>query len=460
MTPLSRQSGKSIKPVWSADAPALTELTDAIEGFLKPVIAQLQMDELDDSSTHGRPRILPALALWAGLLVCVARGFSAQLELWRLLTAQGLWDFPRFSLSDDAIYKRLKQASAQTFETLFEQITQVLRMQQGLQQGLQQAPQSAPVVLAAFAQGVYALDEMTLDAVTKRLPSLRERAGSVLPGKLSTVFDVRAQLWQQVVFQEDATQNEKVAARALLAHVPVGSLLLADLGYFSFAWFDDLTDQGYFWISRLRAKTSYTLLHTLYEDVEDAHEGTAVRDAIVWLGAHRADRAAHAVRLIQISRAGQTWSYLTNVLDPQRLSVCQVGQLYARRWDIEMMFNLVKTHLKLHMLWSSHTTVVLHQVFAVFTIAQIILGLRTDIAQRAQADVFEVSLDLMIRWLPRFARAGLDPIQTLVERGRQARIIRPASRTRLALPDIPLHLYRSPPDTLPLSRTPRYAGKP
>lgn len=457
MTPPS-QSAKSIKPVSSPEARALTELTDAIEGFLKPIIAQLQMDEVDASSTRGRPRILPALALWAGMLVCVARGFSSQLELWRLLTAQGLWDFPRFSLSDDAIYKRLKQASAQTFETLFEQVTQMLRMRQATLSAPSTLPApSAPAVLAAFAQGVYALDEMTLDAVTKRLPSLRERTGSVLPGKLSTVFDVRAQLWQQVVFQEDATQNEKVAARALLAQVPVGSLLLADLGYFAFAWFDDLTDQGYFWISRLRAKTSYTLLHTLFEDV---HEGTAVRDAIVWLGAHRADRAAHAVRLIQISRAGQTWSYLTNVLDPQLLSVRQIGQLYARRWDIEMMFNLVKTHLKLHLLWSSHTTVVLHQVFAVFTIAQIILGLRTDIAQRAQADVFEVSLDLMIRWLPRFARAGLDPVQTLVERGRQARIIRPASRTRLALPDIPLHLYRSPPDSLPLSRTPRYAGKP
>ena len=445
MTPPPRRSAKPNKPASSPDVPALT---DAIEGFLKPVIAQLQMD---DSSTRGRPRILPALALWAGMLVCVARGFSSQLELWRLLTAQGLWDFPRFSLSDDAIYKRLKQASAQTFESLFQQITQVLRVQQAPPPATAATP-----VLAAFAQGVYALDEMTLDAVSKRLPSLRERTDSVLPGKLSTVFDVRAQLWQHVAFQEDAAQNEKVAARALLASVPVGSLLLADLGYFAFAWFDDLTDQGYFWISRLRAKTSYTLLHTLYEGV---HEGIAVWDAIVWLGAHRADRAAHAVRLIQISRAGQTWSYLTNVLDPQQLSVRQVGQLYARRWDIEMMFNLVKTHLKLHILWSSHTTVVLHQVFAVFTIAQIILGLRTDIAQRAQADVFEVSLDLMIRWLPRFAREGLDPVQTLVERGRQARIIRPASRTRLSLPDIPLHLYRPPPDTLPLSRTPRYAGK-
>ena len=34
----------------------------------------------------GRPRILPAMALWAGLLVCVLRGFGSQLALWRLLS--------------------------------------------------------------------------------------------------------------------------------------------------------------------------------------------------------------------------------------------------------------------------------------------------------------------------------------------------------------------------------------
>ena len=27
-----------------------------------------------------------------------------------------------------------------------------------------------------------------------------------------------------------------------------------DLGFFSFAWFDRLTEEGYYWISRLRRK--------------------------------------------------------------------------------------------------------------------------------------------------------------------------------------------------------------
>jgi hypothetical protein len=165
------------------------------------------------------------------------------------------------------------------------------------------------------------------------------------------------------------------------------------------------------------------------------------------------------VRLVQITQHGKTWAYLTNVLEPQRLPLADISALYARRWDIERMFNLVKTHLQLHWLWSSQVTVVIHQVYAVFTVAQIILGLRAEIAERAGADIEEVSLDLMIRWLPRFAQNGQDPVQQIAERGRFAKIIRPPSRTKRALPNLSPGDYLPAPANLILTRVPRYAAK-
>jgi hypothetical protein len=116
--------------------------------------------------------------------------------------------------------------------------------------------------------------------------------------------------------------------------------------------------------------------------------------ALIWLGADWADRAAHAVRLVQTTRQGKTWAYITNELEAQRVSLADISQLYAGRCDIEPLrvFNLVKTHLPLHWLWSSQVTVVILQVYAVFTVAQIILGWRAEIAARVQTDVDEVSL--------------------------------------------------------------------
>jgi hypothetical protein len=356
-----------------------------------------------------------------------------------------LWDLPHYAVKDDAVYKRLKEASRDTFQTLFAQVTAALQRQRhSVTNGLGG--------LAAFASGVYALDGMTLDKVSKRLPALRGQAGTKLPGKVAAVFDVRAQLWRTVTFGVDAQANDKTAARDLLAGLEAGSLILADLGYFAFKWFDDLTDRGYHWISRLRANTSYDVIHVFYQQA-------GVIDALVWLGKHRADRAAHAVRLVQVTRNGKTWAYLTNVRDPHQLSLADISALYARRWDIERMFNLVKTYLHLHWLWSSQVTVVIHQVYAVFTVAQIILGLRAEIAERAQADVEEVSLDLMIRWLPRFAQDGQDPVQQIAERGRFAKIIRPPTRTKRELPNLSPGDYSPAPGNLILTRVPRYAGK-
>ena len=67
---------------------------DRIEAFLIDLVAAL-VPEPAGPAGRGRPRVLPALALWGGLLVCVLRGWSSQRALWRLLAASGLWHFTR-----------------------------------------------------------------------------------------------------------------------------------------------------------------------------------------------------------------------------------------------------------------------------------------------------------------------------------------------------------------------------
>ncbi len=52
---------------------------DEIERFVREVVAGLAPDHAEPVTTGpGRPRVLPALALWAGLLVGVLRGLGGQ----------------------------------------------------------------------------------------------------------------------------------------------------------------------------------------------------------------------------------------------------------------------------------------------------------------------------------------------------------------------------------------------
>lgn len=433
----------------SEDAGAPTEeqrqMVGDIEQFLRDTIQQL---EPETKSKHGpgRPRVLPALCLWAGLLVCVLQGGGSQLAIWRLLTSRGLWDYPRYALSDQAIYKRLAAAGTSALERLFTQISELLRVRLSPfgRQGL-----------VPWASEVLALDETTLDPVARKLPALRgipKGDAHLLPGKLAGLYDIRHQQWRRIQFIADPQENEKVAARSMVADLPRGSLILADLGYFAFAWFDALTDAGYWWLSRLRNKTSYEVLHVYYQDAN-------VLDAVVWLGAYRADRAAHAVRLLTVRLGPRTHSYITNVLDPAQLTAADMVQLYGLRWDIEMAINLAKTHLNLHLWWSAKPVVIVQQIWAVLIISQILQALRLEIAGRAGVDIDEVSMPLLIRYLPMFAQDGHDPVAYFIEVGRQAHFIRPSRRVKYEVPLVPPGQIAPLPPTLVLVRTPRYAAR-
>src|SRR5207248_872412 len=140
----------------------------------------------------------------------------------------------------------------------------------------------------------------------RTLPSLRGLSSGdaqLLPGKLSALYNIRAQQWKHIQQIQNPSQNEKLAARSTLealqqAGVAEGSLILADLGYFGFEWFDWLTTHNMWWVSRLRAKTSYEVIHRFYEGKDE--QGNIYSDYIVWLGAYRADQAAHAVRMVRL----------------------------------------------------------------------------------------------------------------------------------------------------------------
>ena len=421
-----------------------TDMVGNIEGFLQQCLEDIEPDH--SLKGPGRPRVLPAMGLWAGLLVCVLRGFGSQLAVWRLISERGLWFFPRFPVTDQAVYKRLHTAGTKPLERLFEQITSVLAQRfQGMDSDK----------LAPFAKEVVCIDESTLDAVSRRMPTLRaipEGDSRLLPGKLSGAFDVRRQQWRTVRFQPNPQQNEKVMARDLAAQMPVGTLLVADLGYFGFAWFDWLTDRGYHWLSRLRAKTSYKVMHVFYERGE-------VFDGIVWLGAYRADRAKHAVRLVTFRQSKIMHRYITNVHDPLTFPIPSMAQVYARRWDIEMALKLVKQHLKLRLLWSAKRVVILQQIWATLIISQVLQALRLEIAHKAGVDPFEVSIGLLVQYAPQYAYEGRDPVKIFVERGRDLGFIRPSRRTRIHAPSIPDEAILPAPPTLALTRTPRYANR-
>lgn len=131
---------------------------------------------------------------------------------------------------------------------------------------------------------------------------------------------------------------------------------------------------------------------------------------------------------------GKQYRYLTNVLDPARLPLSDVARLYARRWDIELAFRALKDHLNQHHLWSAKWPVIQVQLWCGLLLAQMYHGLQVEIAGQAGVEVFDVSIDLLVRLTPRWLRSGLRPLEQAVCFGRERGLIRPSTRNRIEVP--------------------------
>ena len=415
------------EPSAAAGAP----LTDTLEHLL----VSLPVEAAPSSRSRGRPVSLSAWHLSLAVLLCLLRGLQSQLEVWRLIAFYGVGCLPALPLSDQAVYDRLEQDGVSAFQSVFAQLSQWL------------AQRLAPYEnrrLAPFATAVLALDESVLDRVKRWVSWLREVPNGesrLLPGRLVGLFDVRLQQWRRLDVLLDANADCKVHARAMLSGLATGSLLLFDLGYFSFPWLDELTQLGHWYVTRQRAKTRYQVVHILYQ-------ADGVFDALVYLGVHSSDRAGQLVRLVCFRLGSQQYCYLTNVLDPAALAIVDIARLYARRWDIELAFRELKEHLGLRLLWSAKLGVIYQQIWASLILAQLLHAYQVELAAQAEVEPCDVSLELLSRHLPRLLLHTADPMGFLLQHGRAMGLIRPSSRRVIQAPVVPLQQISYPPPEL------------
>jgi hypothetical protein len=388
--------------------------------------------------------------LWLAVLVGTIRHAKHLSSIWRSLCLESTGSFPAVHLTYEAVRKRLLAAGTQPLQRLFASLSVALG-----NWALAQQPSALGV--AAFATQVVALDETTLDAVRRLTAELRDLPVGdphLLVGKLAGLFDLRLQRWVRLQFRADVLAGCNSGVLTLLDGLSKGSLILADLGYFSFPWFDYLTGQGYFWVSRLKERASYQIKEVLaYDDQQ------GLLDAIVWLGKYRADRCGHAVRLILFCSGGRQYGYLTNVLNPEQLSMHDIAQLYARRWDIELAFKLLKCELGLRIWWAARPELVLIQMWIALILAQILHALQLHVALQAQVEPFDVSLHVMVDLLGSLPAGPTPVLDRLIEQGRFLGLIRPCTRTRIVVPALAPHM-RCPIAALKdLTRPARYAQR-
>jgi len=354
-----------------------------------------------------RDRILNLPLMMAAVLTLLWRDVAGVRELTRMLTRDGfLWCNPT-SVGQQALSQRFLTFPAELFEQVFKDLLPRLRTnwQRRNQRTL---PESIQFTLTRFEQ-IWIIDSSILEALFRKLSNLESAKIGQLAGKISTVIDLITRLPVEIWFTENAKESDVKLEENILNLVSENTLLLLDRGFYHFNFWLKLMEQKVNFITRIK-KGAAIKVEEVFTD------SYGLRDRKIRLGSGTKKTPFITLRLIEV-RSEKTWhSYLTSVLEPEKLPPYVVADLYRRRWRIEEAFNIVKRLLDLSYLWTGSINGIKLQIWATWLFYAVLVDLGDAVADELALPFEQISLEMIYRGLYHFTMAhhkgkATDPIK-------------------------------------------------
>jgi Domain of unknown function (DUF4372)/Transposase DDE domain len=155
--------------------------------------------------------------------------------------------------------------------------------------------------------------------------------------KLHLLLDHQGYLPRLAVITTGKVQEIEVARQ--LPFEP-GTVLIMDRAYVDYAWYERLTRQGVFFVTRLRHDAHFRVV----EERPVPGRGRILRDQIIHLGSHWY-RQPHLLRRLEVEVPEETYPLvlLSNHLG---WGATTLARLYRERWQIEVFFRALKQNLR------------------------------------------------------------------------------------------------------------------
>lgn len=336
-----------------------------------------------------RDRLLTLPVMMAVVLGLIYRRIAGLAEASRVLWDEGLLWVEPMQVSRQALSKRLMNLPVRHFAAIFEQVIKHIQTQPN--------PPSSLVGWVDLKQQfgtIWIADGSTLEALRRKLKIL-SGTGTLLAGRMMVIVELLTHRPAAIWYTEQSTANDKQWLTQLVESLPLGGLLIFDLGFFKFQWFDDFTNAKKYFLTRQREKTAYTVQNLL-------SASTHYRDEIILMGKNRSYPCHHPLRMVSVLWGTNWYYYLTNVLDPSQISAQQVCDLYRRRWRIEDAFALTKRLLGLSYFWVGNSNGVQIQIYATWIFYALLNDLCADVAIALNQPLERISLEMVFRSLYHF----------------------------------------------------------
>jgi putative transposase len=249
--------------------------------------------------------------------------------------------------------------------------------------------------------------------------------------KLSSVFSVTAQGPQNVKLAPGRAHDGKLLTVGAWVR---GSLLLIDLGYYSFSLFSRVVRNGGSFISRLK-ETANPLIKgsKLAEAVPGALVGKKLQEVIATMAGqmldllvevsvtHRAYRGKQSKKK-ETFRVVGIWNeaesrhhlYITSI-PPELLSAHEIAQVYAARWSIELFFRELAAAYRIKEIPSGNVHIVESLIYAGLLTVLVSRKILALLVQRANTNAHRLRPERLAAALGILSQAILSALSSSVE---------------------------------------------
>lgn len=191
---------------------------------------------------------------------------------------------------------------------------------------------------------------------------------------LRLVFMEKGRSYPDQAVLTNAIEHDKLQLEVLMDDKEC--LYVFDRGYLDYERYDRMTDDGYFFVTRLRKNAVIRILETFTLPAQS----TVLSDEMVVIGSTQ-NRSENVFRRLKImDTKGNELSLLTNRFD---LSADEIAEIYKSRWAIELFFKWMKQHLNIKKFYGYSEQAVHNQVYIAMIVycLNVLAQLNTNSAQ-------------------------------------------------------------------------------
>jgi hypothetical protein len=203
---------------------------------------------------------------------------------------------------------------------------------------------------------------------------------------LRLVFANQEDVYPEKISLTCAKSNDRTQMESLIDEN--GAMYVFDRGYVDYEKFDEYTDKGIFFASRLKDNAEIRQLDAF----KVPPESSVLSDSMILLGTPQ-KRVDNVLRLIEtLDSKGNRIRIITNRFD---LEADELSDIYRWRWQIELFFKWMKQHVKIKNFYGTSDNAVRNQVFLALIAYCLLLLVKLE--KNSQHSLLQIS-----RWLKVF----------------------------------------------------------